>query len=86
MFSGTLYSLDHSFTLEESGALWAGGEQKFSGSSLVSACAGLPHFAVTGVAISSAPGDESAAGVHLKADPRRDQLDFVTANFREFDF
>ncbi len=33
--------------------------------------------------MSSAPGGESAAGEHLKADPRRDERDFVTANFRE---
>jgi hypothetical protein len=29
---------------------------------------------------------ESAAGEHLKADPRRAQRDFVTANFVEFAF
>jgi hypothetical protein len=44
----------------------------------------LQHCAVTGVPMSGAPGGESAAGGHLKADPRRDERDFVTANFREF--
>jgi hypothetical protein len=34
--------------------------------------------------MSGAPGGESAAGEHLKADPRRDERDFVTANFVEF--
>ena len=34
--------------------------------------------------MSGAPGGESAAGEHLKADPRRPERDFVTANFREF--
>ena len=29
------------------------------------------------------PGGKSAAGEYLKADPRRDERDFVTANFRE---
>jgi hypothetical protein len=32
------------------------------------------------------PGGESAAGEHFEADPRRDERDFVTANFREFGF
>ena len=31
-----------------------------------------------------APGGESAAGEHLKADPCRHERDFVTANFVEF--
>jgi hypothetical protein len=34
----------------------------------------------------SAPGAESAAGEHLEADPRRDERDVVTANFRERGF
>jgi hypothetical protein len=46
----------------------------------------LHQFAVTGVAISSTPGGESAAGEHLGADPRRDGGDFVTANFAERHF
>ena len=34
--------------------------------------------------MSGAPGGESAAGEHLKADPCRHERDFVTANFVEF--
>ena len=34
----------------------------------------------------NAPGGESVAGEHLGADPRCDERDFVTANFRERDF
>jgi hypothetical protein len=47
--------------------------QKFSGSSPVSSRNGLPHSAVTGVSMLDAPGGESAAGEHLKVDPRRDE-------------
>ena len=62
------------------------GRRKFSGSSEVASRNGLSHFAVTRVPISGAPSGESAAAEHLKADPRRDERDFVTANFREFVF
>jgi hypothetical protein len=46
----------------------------------------LLHCAVTGVSMLNASGGESAAGQHLKADRRREQRDFVTANFREHPF
>jgi hypothetical protein len=83
---GGLYSLNHSFTLEDSGALWTGAHGGFSGNSFVRTCARLHHFVVTDVSTSNAPGGESAAGEHLKANPRRHERDFVTANFREFFF